>query len=332
MEAPHSIPEEVVYTETLKVLSDDSKGELERIIGDIVRWEKENPAPAKDKYHGFEWHQVHGDARTLNKLVTKRILEIRFKSNKCTLFRTSNLQAIEKALNDYQGMAATTVQEEESEIPPDLFQIVVGHKEKKDILWRIITSQNPIHCILHGSVASAKTLILQELTRLPKNRFVLGSSLSKAGLYEVMFNESPKYLIIDEIDKIDDAENLTGLLSLTQTGFLSETKWRRHRKRYFRTWVFASANRLTKIPEELLSRFCKLRFKDYTNSQFVEVTIRVLTDQENISPTLTPYIAEKTLKILESRDVRDAVRVGRLLKKQTRREVDHIIEILRKQK
>lgn len=329
MEAQHSIPEDVVYTQTLKVLSDDSSGELERIIGDIVKWEKENPA--KDKYHGFEWYQVHGDARTLNKLVTRQILEIRFKSNKCTLFKTSNLQAIERALNDYQGMA-TPVQEEESELPPDLFQIVVGHKEKKDILWRSITAKNPIHCILHGSVASAKTLLIQELTRLPKNRFVLGSSLTKAGLYEVMFNESPKYLIIDEIDKIDDAENLTGLLSLTQSGFLSETKWRRHRKRYFRTWVFASANRLTKIPEELLSRFCKLRFKDYTDQQFVEVTIRVLTDHEKIAPTLAPYIAEKTLKLLESRDVRDAVRVGRLLKRQNRREVDHVIEILTKQK
>lgn len=326
---PQTIPEEVVYTQTLRVLSDDPSGELERLIRDLVKWEKEHPP--QDQYDGFEWYQVHGDARTLNKLVTRRILEIRLKTNKSTTFRTVNLNAVEKALNDYQGLT-TPVKPAEQEIPPDLFQIIVGHNEKKDILWRSITSQNPIHCVLHGSVASAKTLILQELTRLPRNRFVLGSSLTKAGLYELMFNENPKYLIIDELDKIDDAENLSALLSLCETGFLSETKWRRHRKRYFTTWVFASANRLTKIPEELLSRFCKLRFKDYTDQEFIEVALRVLTERENIPPSLAAYIAEKTLKVLESRDIRDAVRIGRLLKKEDRKEVDHIIRILKQQK
>jgi len=103
---------------------------------------------------------VQGDARTLNKLVTRRILAIRFKSNKSTIFRAPDSAALEKALNDYRGMCSIQVEDKETEVPPDLFQIVVGHPEKKEILWRIIRSPNPLHALLWGSVASAKTLML----------------------------------------------------------------------------------------------------------------------------------------------------------------------------
>lgn len=319
---------DTVYRNTLKVLSDDPSGEAERILEDILRFWKENPP--KTQYDGFEWFQVHADARTLNKLVTRQILGIAFKSNKSTAYKVTSLTTLERALNDYRGMAATLP--EESGIPPDLFKIVVGHTEKKDILLRGINSEEPIHCLLHGSIASAKSLILEELSRLPRSRFVLGSSLSKAGLYDLMFTENPKYLILDEIDKIDDSDNLSALLSLTETGFLSETKYRRHRKRYFTTWVFASANYLDKIPKELLSRFCKLYFKEYTNSEFLEVATRVLMEREKIPPSLAAYIADQCLRELETKDVRDAVRLARLLKRQDKEDVDHVIVILKKQK
>ena len=53
--------------------------------------------------------------------------------------------------------------------------------------------------------------MLEELSRLPYSKYVLGSSLIKAGLYEVLFNEKPRVLILDELDKVDDAHNLTCL-------------------------------------------------------------------------------------------------------------------------
>jgi len=321
------ISEEDVYTAALSVLSNDPSGEMERLLSDILQWEKDNPP--QTPYDGFEWYQVHGDARTLNSLVTKRILEIRLKTNKSCTYRLINPKAVEKALSDYQGISAPLV-EEEPEIPPDLFNVIVGHQEKKEILNRCINSEQPIHCLLWGSIASAKTLMLEELSRLPRSRFILGSSLSKAGLYEILFNEKPKYLIIDELDKIDDAENLSALLSLMERGFISETKYRRHRKLRLKTWVFASANRIDKIPKELLSRFLKLRFRDYTDQEFFEVSVRVLTERERISAPLAAYIADQTLNRL-SRDVRDAIRVARLLKRKDREEVDYIIGILEKQ-
>jgi Holliday junction DNA helicase RuvB len=330
MESVTGADAEAVYSETLKLLSqEDSEGVLERLFEAIVQWQREHPR--QTEFDGFEWFQVQGDARTLNKFVTRRILKIAFKSNKSTLFWAPCSAAIEKAVDDYRGMCAAPV-EEEPQIPPDLFNVVIGHQEKKEIIWRAIQSPDPVDLLLWGSIASAKTLFLEELRRLPKSYFVLGSSLSKAGLYEVMFDQGPKYLIIDEIDKISDEDNLSALLSLTERGFLSETKYHRHRKRFFRTWVFASANYRDRIPKELLSRFGKLHFIDYTDNEFLDVTAHVLTEREKLPLPLSAYVAEQTMKILESKDVRDAVRITRLLKTKDKNDIDRVVELLRKQR
>jgi Holliday junction DNA helicase RuvB len=183
--------------------------------------------------------------------------------------------------------------------------------------------------IVHNS---AKTLFLEELARLPHSRFILGSSLTRAGLLDVLFNERPRYLIIDELEKIDDVENLSALLSLMHKGYVTETKFRRHRTVRLKTWVFASANTILNLPKELLSRFLLLRFRDYTDDEFREVTVDVLREQEGVPESLGIYIAEKVLRELSSRDVRDPCKIARLLKEKTAKEVDNLIEILKRQK
>lgn len=321
---------EQVYDNTLGILFSDVKGSLEQLLYDIVSWEKNNPPDTK--YLGFEWHDVHGDPRTLNSFVIKKVLSIVLKTNKCTMYRSISRQSIEKALKDYQGLIQEPKAIDER-IPPDIFNVIIGHEDKKDILLRSLISEKPLHCLLWGSVASAKTLILEELTRLPRSHFILGSSLTKVGLYEVLFNERPKYLIIDELDKIDSPTNLSALLSLMERGLISETKYRRHRQLRLKTWVFASANRVGKIPIELLSRFIRLKFRDYTEEEFVEIVVNILRDREKIREPLALHIAQNVLKELKSRDVRDAVKVARLLTKgKTREEANRIITILSKQR
>jgi len=318
-----------VYSTALTLLSHDTDGSLKKLFETIVEWEKQHPP--KTEYDGFEWHAVFGDARTLNSLVTRRILKVVFKSNKYCSYRALDPTALEKALADYEGSFTQEVTAEE-EFPADLFNIVTGHEEKKDILLRSLKAERPVHLLLWGTVASAKTLILEELVRLPHNTFVLGSNLTQAGLFEVLFNERPRYLVLDEIDKIKDSENLAILLSLMHKGLIRETKYRRHRTLRLKTWVFASANDISHLPRELMSRFLPLKFRDYNDDEFYEVVVNVLKEQESISENLGLYIAERTLKVLNSRDVRDTIKVARLLKERTKEEVDKIIEILRRQK
>jgi len=317
-----------VYAAALTLLSHDTDGSFKKLFETIIEWEKQHPP--KNEWDGFEWHMVHGDARTLNSLVTRRVLKVVFKSNKYCAYRALDTVALEKALADYEGSLTQEVISEE--IPADLLNIVTGHEEKKDILSRSLKADRPVHILLWGSVASAKTLILEELVRLPHNTFVLGSNLTQAGLFEVLFNERPRYLVIDELDKIKDSENLAILLSLMHKGLIRETKYRRHRTLRLKTWVFASANDISHLPKELMSRFLPLRFRDYGDDEFREVVVNVLKEQENVSENLGVYIAERTLRELNSRDVRDCIKIARLLKQQTKEEVDKIIEILKRQK
>jgi len=318
-----------VYNAVLTILSHDTDGSMKKLLETIVEWEKTHPP--KNDYDGFAWSDAYADPRTLNSLVTRRILKVVFKSNKYCAYRAFNLQALEKALADYEGAFIQEAVAEEA-FPPDLFKIITGHSDKIDIVVRSLNAERPVHALLWGSVASAKTLMLEELSRLPHSRFILGSSLTKAGVFDILFNERPRYLIIDELDKIDDAENLSALLSLMHKGYVSETKYRRHRTLRLKTWVFASANDITRLPKELLSRFVLLRFRDYTDDEFQEVSVDVLREQENTPENLALYIAQKILSELNSRDVRDTIKVSRLLKEKTKDEVDRIIDIMRKQK
>jgi len=326
---------EAIYRRVFTLLSEDDTGELERIIGEIIEVEerKERERGTTNKWDtSWEWYEVHGDARTLNKLVSQGILDIVFKTNKSTYYHTRDRGTLKRALEDYKR-AFTVVVEEEVRIPEDLLEIVVGHEDKKEIIRRALRSEKPVHLLLWGSVASAKSLILEELNRLPRSRFVLGSSMSRAGLYDILFTEQPRYLIIDELDKVDDSQNLTALLSLMESGRVVETKYRKRREIRLRTWVFASANRIDKIPPELLSRFQLLRFRDYTDEEFIEVSEVVLTKREGLDPVLAGQIALQVLRHLKSRDVRDCIKVARLLDRENPHlDLPRVIELLKKQK
>jgi len=317
-----------VYVSVLHILSQDRDGRMERLFQDIIEWER--LYPPKTPYDGWEWYEVHADPRTLNRLVTEKVLQVQLKTNKSITYRTMNVNAIQRALKDYQGSLIPV--EESTTIPPDLFSFVVGHDEKKDLIRRSLEADDPVHFLLWGTVASAKTLLLEDLARLPQSHLVLGSALTRSGLFEVLYNERPRYLIIDELDKIGDVENLASLLSLMERGFIRETKYRRHRSLKLRTWVFASANEINHFSRELLSRFLLLRFRDYTMDEFFNVTVTVLTGREKITEGLSLYIAEKTAQTLQSRDVRDAVKVSRLLKERTKADVDYVVSIMQGQR
>jgi len=317
-----------VYNNTLTILSHDTDGSMKRLLETIMEWEKAHPP--KNEWDGFEWHMVFADAKTLNRLVTHRILKIVFKSNKYCGYRALDLSALEKALADYDG--SFTQEAIAEQIPSNLFGVVIGHEDKLEIMKRSLSAERPVHCLLWGSPSSAKSLILEELARLPNSRMVLGSALTRAGLLDVLFNDRPKYLLLDELEKIKSTEDLAALLSLMERGLITETKYRRHRTIRLKTWVFSTCNEIHGLPRELLSRFLLLRFRDYTPDEFREVTVNVLSQREGVGENLAIYIAQKVLEELQSRDVRDCCKIARLLKEPSKEEVNRIVEILKRQR
>jgi Holliday junction DNA helicase RuvB len=172
-------------------------------------------------------------------------------------------------------------------------------------------SEKPIHLLLNGPPSSGKTLFLMSLLKLPKSRYYLGGQTSKAGLTEILLKEKIEYLILDEIDKMN-GRDYDALLSLMETGRVVRCKFKMWDEGQLNTRVYAACNYVERIPLELLSRFLVIDFKPYTREEFIAVSKHVLKVREG----LTEEEAETVANLLadRSRDVRDSIKAGRLLK------------------
>src|SRR5690242_18792869 len=103
-----------------------------------------------------------------------------------------------------------------------------------------IDADEPVHILLVGPPASAKTMFIKSLMKLNNSYFTDGGNSTKAGMLEYIFDNQPKYLLIDEIDKMSTKDQ-TFLLNLMETGIVTETKHRKTRTATnVKTWVFAS--------------------------------------------------------------------------------------------
>ena len=86
---------------------------------------------------------------------------------------------------------------------PLRFEEIVGHTDIKQIFVRAIRSKRPLHLLLVGPAGSANTMFLTEIMRsFKESYFVVGSNTTKAGLVNQLFERTPKFLLIDELEKM----------------------------------------------------------------------------------------------------------------------------------
>lgn len=272
---------------------------------------------------GFEWWQVQAPVPLLNKLVADVILKITLKTRSSTHYRLENVEATKTALQLVGE--AEKIKEEPFCVPSDLFDDVIGYEDIKELFHKALQA-GKVHFLLVGPPASAKTLFLLCLERLPKSRYVLGSRMTKAGLTDYLVTHKPKVLLLDEVDRLS-APDYGVLLSLCETGRVTEMIFGKTRDEFLDTAVFACCNRVRGIPEEVLSRFQILKFEPYTRAQFINIVENVLKRRE-MEADLALYIAKVVWDELESHDPRQAMRIARLAK--TRKEADRLIGIIKK--
>ena len=209
---------------------------------------------------------------------------------------------------------------------PLIFEEIVGHQDIKQIFTNAILSKRPVHLLLVGRPGSAKTLFLTEIMRKYKQSyFVVGSNTTKAGLINELFERRPKFLLIDELEKMSVADQ-TSLLLLMETGIISETKVNKTRHMQLKSWVFATGNSCAKLIAPLVSRFVILIIPEYRYEQFIEIASRRLR-KENVNDRTARLIAEKVWHELDSRDIRDVIKVARLANDS--QQVCSIINILK---
>lgn len=279
------------------------------------------------KYYGWEWYQVHTVTATLHKMVAEKVLDITLSTRSSTHFRVKSPTLVAEILS---ALEEPSPELPPSIIPDNLFNIIVGHDNIKTIVRYAIDAEKPVHLLFSGPPASAKTLFLMELARLPSSYYCLAQTTSQAGMSNLLFVHQPDFLLIDEVERLS-GDHIGVLNSLMATGIISESKYGKTRSMELSTKVFAAGIRVNSLPRDLMSRFTTLKFNAYVEAEFINVAIKVLTSLENSSEEMAMEIAKSVWgKNGESSDIRQCVQVARLCSGDPDK-AKEILKILRRQ-
>jgi len=261
----------------------------------------------------FEAYQVSANNKDLFKLVKLGILEITYKSNKNTVYKVVDLNKLEQLIK-YK----TTKINLDNDKP--LFDSIVGYDKHKELLLKCISSPNPIHVILLGPPATAKTLFLLELTKLNSSEYVT-AYITYSGLFDILLNET-KFLLIEQIDNIKDNNVYKLLLDICEYGYITKSTHMDYLKTKVDTKVFATANNLDRLPESLVSRFLIVKFPVYRPEEYRQIAFNILQNYTS-DINLINYIIEKTIMY---RDIRNAIKLAKIC--NSTEEVDKYLSII----
>lgn len=277
----------------------------------------------------WEWHDIQGAPQSINKMVVEGIIKVAYKTNKRTEYALVDRDVVKAGLKqieldqdiaDFESIKP--ICPEQIVVPEDVFNIIVGYDDIKSIIMKGLESDKPVNVLFIGTPGTAKSMFLEELNRIPGSSYHLGSSSTKAGLTEFLFNMEPRIVLIDEFEKMDKRD-FAVLLSLMEGGKVVETKKGRRREVTVNASVFASCNSIKNIPAENLSRFhFKFKFTPYTQQEFEDIVQRILTTREGVDEDLARCIASSMSKI--TKDVREAVGISRVC--GSMEDVDNILK------
>lgn len=181
-----------------------------------------------------------------------------------------------------------------------IFEDIIGYHDIKKIMRNMLSSEHPISILLDGSAGCGKSMFLKNVEQFNAENsvYVDGSKATKAGIFGRLFADTEnkiKYLIIDEIDKLN-VNDQESLLTLIEDGRVIQTqKNGTMSKQYSNLSVIAASNVKDDILEPLLTRFYKIKIKDYTESQFKEIGFKVLP-KYNLSHRVIEHIVESVWK------------------------------------
>src|SRR6266581_8255692 len=208
---------------------------------------------------------------------------------------------LDQMMDDY------TISQEER-----FFSSIYGYEDIKKLLMRCISAKEPTHVLLIGPPACCKTMFLLEMSRGLDNKtyFMDATSASGPGIIDYLFENDIKYLLVDEIDKLQRKDQSV-MLNLMENNVLVETKVCKTRKKEMKVSVFATCNDIVKISNALKYRFIVIKLEEYTYDQFLGIAKHLLTKTYNMTEIMSSMIAD-TIWSSGSKDIRDLLKVGKL--------------------
>jgi hypothetical protein len=181
--------------------------------------------------------------------------------------------------------------------PAPAFDDVVGLEHEKAYLIQLATAppsppgQERRHALIWGGPGTAKSLMLDRLQELPDTRWVSGTkgAITESGVLDILRNERPHILLIDEIDKMDPSVQ-SAILS-AMDGKIGSAKHGDQSVIPTQVRVVATANHPEALIEPLRDRFWELKLPEYNAAQQQEVIQRVLEVRHKTPPAQAEQIA-----------------------------------------
>lgn len=273
------------------------------VLREIIAYEKENETKAY--WQGWEWRDVRVHPGAVNAMLVARLCELKSKSRSSSYYLLSGRDVIEEMLNLETSPTANA----DAASIEGLFENIKGHDTIKEMLRFALNADTPVHCLLIGPPGTAKTMMLEDIAKLPGSQYYLGATTTQAGLMSMLIERRPTYLVIDELDKMD-RRDMDPLLSLMATGMVVQLKHGANNRLQLPTRVFAGANDVTKVSAPILSRFAKLKVPGYTQAEFIEVATAVIQQKVQMGENMARLIAVECSK--HTVDVREALNVARM--------------------
>jgi holliday junction DNA helicase RuvB len=210
----------------------------------------------------------------------------------------------------HEGLANASMHSSDSITDNDNHCILSSAEE--DIFEVATAAEEPVHILLVGPAASAKTVFMRSLVKLSSSYFTHGTNTTKVGMIDYIFENRPKYLLIDEIDKMQNRDQAF-LLNLMETGIVSETKYQKARNMKAKIWVFAGGNNSNNLIQAMRSRFFIIKLDPYTYQQFSEIKEQMLM-LKGIGVEITKATADAVRNKIRSGNIRDCIRIARMAK------------------
>ncbi len=286
-------------------------------------FEHEKTMLEEQKELGWSWQDVKVQPATISKLLLAGFVELKYSSNKYKNYMLTN-----EGKKAAQSININEPKPKEEINVDELFSDVVGYDDLKELLREVILADEPIHVLLYGPPALSKSMFLLDIEKVTGNRALplLGSSTSHSGMWDLVVQRQPDFILIDEVERMP-LTDMAGLLSLMESQRIIRAKVGRMLDETIKAKVIAATNRIYKLPPELLSRFWKYQLTEYGASEYMNVVESVLVNREGIPQD----DARKVAQVLVGRthDVRDAIRISRLSK---RTGVDRALQLFLQQK
>lgn len=296
--------------------------ELREYLEHMVEWETAHPQ--SDRHPGWLWQEVNCATGTINALIVQGIVQYleEYSSRSRSYYRLTSVADTRAGLANLDIAAVQT-----GPIDVDsLFSLVFGLEQEKSLLRNALRADKPVHCLLQSPPGMAKTLILGDIGNLPGAEFYVGSTTSKSGLVGMLLTQRPVYLVIDELDKMGLGD-MSPLLNLMETGMVTRLIHGANERVSLDTKVFAGCNDVSKIDSAIISRFALVTIPAYSPTEFVNIATRVLIEREGQGPELAKLIARNV--VVFSTDIRDAVRVARMARRDPLRVAEIIACLFR---